>query len=90
MELDNLTEDTFVAKRILCDHVTFVGGLQNTDACNKRLLLAASSAWQKYLSHLESEKKKKECSRRGQKRKHLNDEVYELKKNAACRLILMN
>jgi len=51
IELDNLAEDTFVAKRIICDHVTSVGGLQNIDASDKHLLLAASSARQNYLSY---------------------------------------
>jgi len=92
IELDNLAEDTFVAKRSsICDHVTFVGGLQNIDASNKHPLLAASSARQKYLSYLEGEKKKKECSGRGQKCKLLNDEIDELKRRKdACRLILIH
>ena len=59
IELDNLGEDTFVAKGIICDHVTSVGGLQNIDASDKHLLLAASSARQKYLSYLEADKKNK-------------------------------
>jgi len=81
IELDNLAEDTFVAKRIICDHVTSVGGLQNSDASNK---LAVSSARQKYMSYLEGEKKKKECSGRGQKCKLLNDETDEFKKKKRC------
>ena len=59
IKLDNLAEDTFLAKRINCDHVTSVGGLQNIDASDKRLLLAASSVRQNYL---EAEKQKKECN----------------------------
>ena len=62
-----------MAKRIIGDHVTSVGGLQNIDASDKHLLLTASSARQKYLSYLEGEKKKKECSGRGQKLVHLID-----------------
>ena len=62
---DNLAEDSFVAKRIICDHVTSVGGLQNIDASDKHLLLAASSPRQKYSSYMEDEKKKKGCSGRG-------------------------
>ena len=58
IELDNLAEDTFEAKRIICDHVTSVGGLQNIDASDKHMLLAASSARQKYLSYREGDKKK--------------------------------
>ena len=46
IELDNLAEDTFVANvRIICDRVTFVGDLQNIDASDKHLLLAASSVF---------------------------------------------
>ena len=36
IEADNLAEGTFVAKRIICDHVTSVGGLQNIDALLKK------------------------------------------------------
>jgi len=57
IELDNLAEDTFLAKRINCDHVTSVGGLQNIDASDKRLLLAASSVRQNYLYYSEAEKR---------------------------------
>jgi len=84
IESDNLAEDTFVAKRIICDHVTSVGGLQSIDASDKHLLLAASSARQKYLSYMEDEKKKKECSGRGQKHKLLKDEIDELQKKKRC------
>jgi len=73
-----------VAKRITCDHVASVGGLLNIDVSDKHLLLAASSARQKYLSYLEGEKKKKECSGRGQKCKLLNDEIDEIKKKKRC------
>jgi len=31
VEIDNLTKDTFVAKRLICDHVIWVGGLKNID-----------------------------------------------------------
>ena len=44
VEMGNLTEDTFVAKCLICDHVISVGGLKNIDISNKALLLAASSA----------------------------------------------
>jgi len=32
IKLDNLAEDTFVAKHVICDHVTSIGGWQNIDA----------------------------------------------------------
>jgi len=52
VEIDNLNEDTFVAERLICDHVTSVGGLKNIDTSNKALLLAASSARLKYMYYL--------------------------------------
>ena len=84
IEADNLAEDTFVARRIICDHVTSVGGLPNIDASDKHLLLAGTSARQKYLSYMEDEKKKKKCSGKGQKHKLLNDEIEELHKKKRC------
>ena len=67
MEIDNLNEDIFVAKRLICDHVTSVGGLKNIDTSNKALLLAASSARCNYMVYLEDEWKKKESSGSGEK-----------------------
>ena len=58
--------------------------MQNIDASDKQLLLAASSARQKYFAYLEDEKKKKESSVRGQKCKLLNDEIDELQNKKRC------
>ena len=52
VEIYNLSEDTIVAKRLICDHVTSVGGLKNIDTSNKALLLAASSARRKYMDYI--------------------------------------
>ena len=49
VEIANLNEDNFVAKRLICDHMTSMGGLKNIDTSNKALLLAASSARRKYM-----------------------------------------
>jgi len=57
-----------------------MGGLKNIDTSNKALLLAASSARHKYMDYLEDERKKKESTGRGEKRKALDDEIEELKK----------
>jgi len=76
VEIDNLTEDTFVAKRLICDPVTSVGGLENVDISNTALLLAASSVRCKYMDYLEDERKK-ESTRRGEKRKALDNEIEE-------------
>jgi len=84
VEIDSLTEDTFVAKHLICDHVPSVGGLKNIDISNEALLLAASSARHKYMDYLEGERKKKESTGRGEKRKALGDEIKELKNKKRC------
>ena len=68
VESYNLQADTFTARRIICDHVNAVGGIFNVDAANKQLQVSASGARQKYLSHLEDQKKQK-TEQAGQKRK---------------------
>ena len=50
--------ETFVAKRIICDQVRCVGGINQVDVACRELLLAASSARQKYNLYLEESKKK--------------------------------
>ena len=79
VEIANLNEDNFVAKRLICDHVTSMGGLKNIYTSNKALLLAASSARRKYMDYLEDERKK-ESTVRGEKRKALDDEIEEKKR----------
>ena len=80
VEIANLNEDNFAAKRLICDRVTSMGGLKNIDTSNQALLLAASSARRKYVDYLEDERKKKELTGRGEKCKALDDEIEELKK----------
>jgi len=43
-EAENLDEQTVVARRIICDHVQFVGGIDRVDVCSKQLILAAAAA----------------------------------------------
>ena len=38
VEIANLNEDNFVVKRLICDHVTSMGGLKNIYTSNKALL----------------------------------------------------
>jgi len=38
VETDNLTEESLVAKRIICDYVIYVGGIQHVDVANKKLI----------------------------------------------------
>jgi len=80
LKVEDFNEDNFVAKRLICDHVTSMGELTNIYTSNKALLLAASSATRKYMDYLEDERKKKESTGRGEKCKALDDEIEELKK----------
>lgn len=79
IETENMSDQTTVARRIICDHVAAVGGILNV-TINKQLLLSASSARQRYFQHLDDQKKEKaEREQRGVKRK-LVDEVESVKK----------
>ena len=93
IELDNLAEDTFVAKRSsICDHVTFVGGLQNIDASNKHPLLAACSARQKYLSYTwRVKRRKRNVVEEDRNANFWMTKLMNLKRRKdACRLILIH
>lgn len=79
MEVDNMSASTFVAKRLICDHIRTVGGILNVDIQNKQLQLSCATARQKYASHLEDQKRQKVDQKKGQKRKALADEVDQLK-----------
>jgi len=54
-----------------------VGRLKNIDTINKALLLAACSARRKHTDYLKDERKKKESTGRGEKRKAIDDEIEE-------------
>ena len=57
----HLQAETFVAKRIICDHVRYVGGIDQVDVACSELVLAASSARQKYNLCVEESKKTAEA-----------------------------
>jgi len=42
VESDNLREDTFAARRLICDHVNAVGRIFNIDVSNKLLQVSAA------------------------------------------------
>jgi len=76
----HLQTETFVAKRIICDHVSYVGGIDHVDVTCKELLLAATSARQKYQLYFDESKKKAEAEQSDRKWKALTDEIEELKR----------
>ena len=73
----HLQTETFVAKRIICDHVSYVGGSDHVDVTCKELLLAATSARQKYQLYLDESKKKAEAAQSDRKRKAAESEAAE-------------
>jgi len=44
--------ETVVAKRTICDYVSYVGGIEHVDVTNKKLILAATAALQKFSAYL--------------------------------------
>ena len=68
-----MAESTFAAKRMVCDHVHSVGGIDHVDVGNKQLLLYCASAQHKYSAYLEDQKKHRLKVVAGEMRKALSD-----------------
>jgi len=79
VETDNLTEESLVAKRIICDYVIYVGGIQHVDVANKKLILAATTAHQKYSAYLNELHLKEANDLKSQKRKALREDLEQVK-----------
>lgn len=73
-----MNNDTYVARRCICDHVRAVGGIENV-IVDKSLLLSVSAARQRYLTHLEDQKRANKEKEKGEKRKSIEDEIHKLK-----------
>ena len=78
IEVENLHEHSLVAQRIICDHLRAGGGVLNVPV-TKKLLAAAASSRQKYEKYLQEERDKKKTDEEQRKRKHVLDEIEELK-----------
>ena len=76
---ENLQERSFIAQRLVQDHVQSVGGVLAV-SINKALLLSAAGARQKYVSYLDEKKRKKTSEGIELKQKELVNELDELKK----------
>lgn len=77
--VENLSERSFIAQRIVHDHIESVGGLANVKI-SKPLLVSSAGARQKYLSHLEEQKRIKVSQEKMLKRKSTMEEIDLLKK----------
>jgi len=70
---------TFAAKRIVCEHVQSVGGIDHVDVGNKQLLLYCASARHKYTAYLEDQNNHRSKVVAGEKRIALSDEASEFR-----------
>ena len=76
IEVENMKDETYVARRHICDHVRAVGGIENV-IVDKSLLLSVSAARQWYLTYLDNQKRANK--EKGKKRKSSEDEINKLK-----------
>ena len=70
IEVENLQENSYSSKRIVCDHIQFVGGVKKRNY-HQRVVLTASGARQKYYAYLDEQKRLKDKSVTTNKRKLL-------------------
>lgn len=78
--VENLKERSFIAQRIIRDHIESVGGLPNVQISKKKLLMSSAGAQQKYLSHLEEQRRMKVSQKKILKTKSTMQEIDLLKK----------
>jgi hypothetical protein len=78
VEQDNMIEKTFIAQRLICDHIDSVGGIFNVNI-SKSLLLSVAGARQKYDSYMQEQRQIKTSKEKQLKRKNILDVVDELK-----------
>ena len=68
-----------VAKRTICDNVSYVEGIQRVDVTNKKLILAATTARQKCSACLNELHLKEANDAKSEKRKDLQEDLKQLK-----------
>ena len=78
IEVENMSEQTYIAQRIVCDAIQEAGGVLKVPI-TKGMTVAAAGARQKYHSYLDDQRKLKESEEVKNKKKRLLDEIDELK-----------
>ena len=68
-----------MAKRTICDYVSYVGGIEHVDVTDKKLILAATSAHQKHSAYLNELHVKEANDAKSKKRKALQEDLEQLK-----------
>ena len=76
-EVENLHEESVIAQRLICDHRDSVWGIQQVEM-SKQLLVSAASGRQRYMAHLD-EQRKKESAEVTKKWKNLLEVIDEIK-----------
>lgn len=79
VEMCNMTEDTIVAQRLICNYVRMCGGVVKVPL-TKELLNECATARSRYRIFLEDERKKKEKTKQTDKRKGAENEPEDLRK----------
>jgi len=79
VETKNLSKKSVVAKRTICHYVTYVGGIEHVNVTNKKLILAATAARQKYSAYFNELHVKEADDAKSEKRKALKEELEQLK-----------
>ena len=74
VEVENLIGDSFLAERLIRDHIYSVGGIKNVEI-SKSLLPSAASARQRYTAHLEDQRKAQLSEGGLRKRKNILDKI---------------
>lgn len=87
--VDNLGDQSIIAKRIIKDHLQFIGGIKNV-VYPKEFLVSAAGARQKYISYLDEQKRKNVKDMQLAKRKEIEDKIDDLKKKKRCLEIDVN
>lgn len=77
IEVENRSEDSYVAQRIVCDHIEDVGGLLKVDISSE-MLRATSGARTRYQAFLDNKKKVIAAEVKTEKRKLVEAEVQTL------------
>ena len=75
----NQSEESLIARRIIKDHISFIGGMKNVEV-PEPMLASCSQARQRYMAHLDEKKRQEALQKRGEKRKPIHEEVDRLQK----------
>ena len=78
VETVNLSEKNLVAQRVICDYVSYFGGVINVPL-TKELIASVASARSRYELYLDAERKKKLSEEQSRKRKSVLEDTEDLK-----------